>query len=157
MTEGEEKWLGVSKDEAFEELKEEYKLQGRDLVGTLQTVRTKSEGKLLQVFKNPKPTRSYKMTVKCPEFTTMCPKTGQPDFATITIEYLPDKVCVELKALKLYLWSYRNEGHFHEEVINLILDDIVCAINPKWMKVTGEFWIRGGMTPVVEAEYSQKS
>ena len=92
---------------------------------------------------------------ECPEFTCLCPKTGQPDFATIRIEYVPDQTCVELKSLKLYLWSYRNEGAFHEAVTNQILDDLVKAVRPRSMKVTGDFFVRGGIHTVVSAEHQK--
>ncbi len=107
----------------------------------------------LDSFPNPKPERDYEIRFECPEFTCLCPKTGQPDFATISIEYVPDKKCVELKSLKLYLWSYRDEGAFHEAVTNKILDDLVAATEPRTMTVTGEFWVRGGITTVVQASH----
>ena len=109
--------------------------------------------KQLGVFPNPKPDRDYVIQFECPEFTCLCPKTGQPDFATIKIEYVPDKLCVELKSLKLYLWSYRNEGAFHEAVTNQILDDLVKATKPRRMKVAGDFFVRGGIHTVVTAEH----
>jgi 7-cyano-7-deazaguanine reductase len=111
--------------------------------------------KELETFPNPNPDRDYVINFECPEFTCLCPKTGQPDFATIRIEYVPDKRCVELKSLKLYLWSYRNEGAFHEAVTNQILDDLVKATNPKRMKVAGDFFIRGGIHTVVTADYEK--
>ena len=100
----------------------------------------------LETFPNPKAERDYTIQFDCPEFTCLCPITGQPDFATILIEYVPDKLCVELKSLKLYLWSYRNDGAFHEAVTNQICDDIVAAIAPRSITVTGKFWIRGGIS-----------
>ncbi len=108
--------------------------------------------KNLDTFANPNPERDYSISFECPEFTCLCPKTGQPDFATIKIEYVPDKLCVELKSLKLYLWSYRNEGTFHEAVTNKILDDLVGATKPRKMKVVGDFFVRGGIHTVVTAE-----
>lgn len=93
--------------------------------------------------------------MECPEFTCVCPRTGQPDFATVTIHYVPDKLCIELKSLKLYLWSYRNEGAFHEAVINNILDDLVQACRPRKMTVTGDFNVRGGIHTTVSAGYTQ--
>jgi len=93
--------------------------------------------------------------MECPEFTCLCPRTGQPDFATITIIYCPDAWCVELKSLKLYLWSYRNEGTFHEAVVNKILDDLVSSIQPRKMKVTGDFFVRGGIHTVITAGYEK--
>jgi 7-cyano-7-deazaguanine reductase len=108
----------------------------------------------LETFPNPAPERDYEIRFDCPEFTCLCPKTGQPDFATIRIRYVPDVTCVELKSLKLYLWSYRDQGAFHEAVTNRILDDLVAAVSPRRMTVIGEFWVRGGITTVVEAEHT---
>ncbi len=93
--------------------------------------------KQLETFPNPRPGRDYAIHFECPEFTCLCPMTGQPDFATITIEYTPDATCVELKSLKTYLWSFRDEGHFHEAVTNRILDDLVAALSPRWVRVEG--------------------
>lgn len=112
--------------------------------------------KQLEVFKNPKPQRPYEIKFECPEFTCVCPKTGQPDFATIRIQYIPGQLCIELKSLKLYLWSYRNEGAFHEAVTNKILDDLVKACQPREMTVEGDFYVRGGIHTVVRASHSQK-
>ncbi len=109
--------------------------------------------KAVETFANPRPERDYTISFDCPEFTCLCPKTGQPDFATIRIEYVPDELCVELKSLKLYLWSYRNEGAFHEAVTNKILDDLVAATRPRRMKVVGDFLVRGGITTVVTVEH----
>jgi 7-cyano-7-deazaguanine reductase len=109
--------------------------------------------KSLETFSNPRPERDYTIQFDCPEFTCLCPMTGQPDFARIRIEYVPDRLCVELKSLKLYLWSYRDEGAFHEAVTNRILDDLVGATAPRRMKVTGEFAVRGGITTLVVAEH----
>jgi 7-cyano-7-deazaguanine reductase len=108
--------------------------------------------KNVETFPNPRPERDYRIAFECPEFTCLCPLTGQPDFAVIRIEYVPDKLCVELKSLKLYLWSYRNEGAFHEAVTNRILDDLVAAVRPRRMKVVGDFAVRGGITTSVTAE-----
>jgi len=108
----------------------------------------------LQTFPNPKPERDYRIHLECPEFTCLCPRTGQPDFATIRIEYVPDQLCLELKSLKLYLWSYRQEGAFHEAVTNRILDDLVAACQPRRMTVVGDFYVRGGIHTVVTAEYT---
>jgi 7-cyano-7-deazaguanine reductase len=105
--------------------------------------------KQLETFPNPRKGRAYSIHFECPEFTCLCPITGQPDFATITIEYIPADLCVELKSLKLYLWSYRNEGAFHEAVTNQICDDIVAAIAPTSITVAGKFWVRGGITTTV--------
>jgi 7-cyano-7-deazaguanine reductase len=107
--------------------------------------------KNLETFANPKPGRDYEIDLECPEFTCVCPRTGQPDFATIRIRYVPAGLCVELKSLKLYLWSYRDEGAFHEAVINRILDDLVQAIRPKKMTVVGDFSVRGGISTTVTA------
>lgn len=107
----------------------------------------------LETFPNPKPGRDYEIRFDTPEFTCVCPMTGQPDFATIRIAYTPAKKCVELKSLKLYLWSFRNEGHFHEAVTNRILDDLVAALKPKRMTVVGDFLVRGGIHTVVEAHH----
>jgi 7-cyano-7-deazaguanine reductase len=112
--------------------------------------------KTLETFANPNPGRDYIIRFETPEFTCLCPKTGQPDFATIRIEYVPDHLCVELKSLKLYLWSYRNEGAFHEAVTNRILDDLVAAIQPRRMRVEGDFNIRGGIHTTVVVEQVKK-
>lgn len=110
----------------------------------------------IELFPNPKPDRDYQIDFTCPEFTCLCPKTGQPDFATIKISYIPDQMCIELKSLKLYLWSYRNQGAFHEAVINHILDDLVSAVQPRSMEVIGDFYIRGGIHTVVTAKFYSK-
>ena len=112
--------------------------------------------KKLETFPNPNPDRDYEISFECPEFTCLCPRTGQPDFATIRIRYVPDQACVELKSLKLYLWAYRNEGAFHEKVTNQILDDLVRATRPRSMTVCGDFFVRGGIHTVVTANYEQK-
>jgi 7-cyano-7-deazaguanine reductase len=109
--------------------------------------------KILEFFVNANPERDYVIRFECPEFTCLCPKTGQPDFATIRVEYIPDQLCVELKSLKLYFWSYRNEGAFHEAVTNRILDDLVAAVKPRRMRVEGDFNVRGGIHTTVIAEY----
>jgi 7-cyano-7-deazaguanine reductase len=110
-------------------------------------------GKSLETFPNPRPGRAYEITFECPEFTCLCPKTGQPDFATVRIRYVPDALCVELKSLKLYLWSFRDEGHFHEDVTNRILDDLASLLKPRSMTVVGDFNVRGGIHTVVTASY----
>ena len=107
----------------------------------------------LETFPNPKPERDYEIRFECPEFTCLCPVTGQPDFATIRIRYVPDALNVELKSLKLYLWSFRDKGAFHEAVTNQILDDLVAATAPAAMVVEGDFWVRGGIKTVVEASH----
>ncbi len=109
--------------------------------------------KLLEVFENAYPDRDYTVVHTAPEFTSFCPKTGQPDFATITIEYIPDKLCIELKSLKIYLNSFRNDGIYFESVTNKILDDLVEVCKPRYMFITAEFNVRGGISSVVEAEY----
>jgi 7-cyano-7-deazaguanine reductase len=111
--------------------------------------------KELETFPNPRPERDYEISMECPEFTCVCPRTGQPDFATIRINYVADKLCVELKSLKLYLWSYRDEGAFHEAVINKILDDLVQVCRPRKMTVVGVFNVRGGIHTLISAEYRQ--
>ena len=105
--------------------------------------------KNVEVFPNPNPGRDYEIRFECPEFTCLCPLTGQPDFAVIRIEYVPDKLCVELKSLKLYLWSFRDEGAFHEAVTNRIADDLVAAVAPRRLTVTGAFSVRGGISTEV--------
>ena len=112
--------------------------------------------KLLETFENEFPIRDYTIIHTSPEFTSLCPKTGQPDFATIEIDYIPDKLCVELKSLKLYLNSYRNDGVFFESVTNRILEDLVEVCSPRYMLVTAEFNVRGGISSVVEAEYESE-
>ncbi|MBA1148935.1 NADPH-dependent 7-cyano-7-deazaguanine reductase QueF [Ectothiorhodospiraceae bacterium WFHF3C12] len=107
----------------------------------------------LETFENPNPERDYALHMRVPEFTCLCPKTGQPDFATIYIDYVPDRFCVELKALKLYMWSYRDEGAFHEAVTNTILTDLVNAVQPRFMRVTAEFLVRGGIYTTVVVEH----
>jgi len=99
----------------------------------------------IDTFPNPKPERDFTIRIEIPEFTCLCPKTGQPDFATLEIEYIPDELCVELKALKLYVWSYRDQGAFHEAVTNKILDDLVTASAPRFMRLTATFNVRGGI------------
>jgi 7-cyano-7-deazaguanine reductase len=109
--------------------------------------------KKLETFPNPRPGRDYEIAFECPEFTCLCPRTGQPDFATVQIRYVPEALCVELKSLKLYLWSFRDEGHFHEDVTNRILDDLVTLLRPRRMTVTGDFRVRGGIHTVVTASH----
>jgi len=109
--------------------------------------------KSLETFPNPAPGRDYEIRFECPEFTCVCPKTGQPDFATLHITYVPDELCLELKALKLFLWSFRDEGHFHEDVTNLILDQLVGACRPRRMRIEGDFNVRGGIHTTVVVEH----
>lgn len=108
--------------------------------------------KTLDTFPNPQPQRDYRIHMEIPEFTCLCPKTGQPDFATIELDYIPELKCVELKSLKLYMWSFRNEGAFHEAVTNRILDDLAAATKPRYMRVTARFYVRGGVFTTVVAE-----
>src|SRR5262245_19059993 len=105
----------------------------------------------LETFVNPEPARDYRIHMEIPEFTCLCPRTGQPDFATLELDYVPDRLCVELKSLKLYIWSYRNEGAFHEAVTNRYLDDLVRATRPRYMRLTAKFYVRGGMYTTVVA------
>ena len=111
--------------------------------------------KSLETFDNPQPDRDYTIRIEVPEFTCLCPKTGQPDFAELTIEYIADQLCVELKSLKMYAWSFRDEGAFHEAVTNKILDDLVAALDPLSMNITGDFNIRGGLRTVVKATHTK--
>lgn len=108
----------------------------------------------LELFDNPRSDRDYSITIRCPEFTSVCPKTHQPDFGEITIEYCPDKQCIELKSLKFYMQSYRNKGIFYEALTNQILDDLAGKCRPRWMKVTSRFTPRGGITTEVVAEHT---
>lgn len=107
----------------------------------------------LETFDNPMPERDYTIRIETPEFTCLCPKTGQPDFAEISIEYIPDLKCIELKSLKLYMWSYRDEGAFHEAVTNQILDNLVAACQPRFMRITADFNVRGGIYTTVVVEH----
>jgi len=107
----------------------------------------------LELFDNPYTARDYHITIKCPEFTSVCPRTGQPDFGEVTIEYCPNKLCIELKSLKFYMQCYRNRGIFYEALTNAILEDLSRACRPRWMKVTSRFSPRGGITTEVAAEY----
>ena len=111
----------------------------------------------LKTFDNKAHKRDYEINISCPEFTSLCPATGQPDFAEIKITYIPDKKCIELKSLKLYINSYRNIGEFHEHVTNKILDDVISACKPRYVKVIGDFNKRGGIKTIVEAEYKKGS
>ncbi len=110
----------------------------------------------LDTFPNPNPDRPYHVHIEVPEFTCLCPLTGQPDFATLVIDYLPDQKNVELKSLKMYMWSYRDEGAFHEAVTNRILDDLVKATDPRYMKLTAKWYVRGGVYTTVVAEHRQQ-
>ena len=112
--------------------------------------------KTLDTFPNPAPRRDYLIHMRMPEFTCLCPLTGQPDFATLILDYVAERKCVELKSLKLYLWSFRNEGAFHERVTNRILDDVVAAIAPRFARLTAKWYVRGGIFTNVIAEHRKK-
>jgi 7-cyano-7-deazaguanine reductase len=112
--------------------------------------------KQLETFPNPNPDRDYEITFDCPEFTCLCPLTGQPDFAHLHITYIPGEKCVELKSLKLYLWAFRDEGAFHEKVTNEILDDLVAAVKPRFMEVKGDWFVRGGITTYVTCSHTDE-
>ena len=122
---------------------------------TLRGQDTTRPSKKLETFPNRHPNRDYTVTLRSEEFTCVCPATGQPDFATITIRYIPDNRIVESKSFKLYLWSFRNEGVFHEHVTNVILDDLVKVLEPRWCEILAEFGVRGGISITVQAEYSR--
>lgn len=109
--------------------------------------------KRLETFANPNPARDYRIHMEIPEFTCLCPRTGQPDFATLHLDYVPDRLCIELKSLKLYVWSFRNEGAFHESVTNRMLEDFVRAVRPRFMRLTARFNVRGGIYTTVTAEH----
>lgn len=131
-----------------------YQLRDNDcFLIMMSTLMTTQPSKQLETFDNAMPERDYTIHIETPEFTCLCPKTGQPDFATIKIDYVPDLKCVELKAYKLYLWTYRNEGAFHEKVTNQILDDLVAICDPRFMRITGVFNVRGGVYTTVVAEH----
>jgi 7-cyano-7-deazaguanine reductase len=113
--------------------------------------------KTLETFDNPQTKRDYHIHMEIPEFTCLCPKTGQPDFATLYLDYIADQRCVELKSLKLYIWSFREEGHFHEDVTNRILDDLVRATDPRFMRLTAKFYVRGGIFTNIVVEHRKAS
>jgi len=112
-------------------------------------------GTILETFPNPKPDRDYQIEIRCPEFTSLCPKTGLPDFGIVTIRYVPDRLCLELKALKYYLIAFRNRGIFYEAATNEILDELVAACQPRRMTITGEFSVRGGLSTTVTATFDK--
>jgi 7-cyano-7-deazaguanine reductase len=112
--------------------------------------------KTLDTFPNPNPGRDFVVHMDIPEFTCLCPMTGQPDFAELVLDYVPDRKCVELKSLKLYIWSFRDEGAYHEAVTNRILDDVVQAISPRWARLVARFWVRGGIFTTVVAEHRKR-
>ncbi len=109
----------------------------------------------METFPNPNPERDYNIHIECPEFTCLCPKTGQPDFAEITLDYTPDMLCVELKSLKQYIWSFRDEGHFHEQVTNLIANDLIALLDPRRLRLEAKFNVRGGIYTTVTVEHSK--
>jgi 7-cyano-7-deazaguanine reductase len=117
----------------------------------------RSPDRRLVTFANPSPGRDYVIRHDCPEYTAVCPVTGQPDFGTILVLYTPDRLCVELKSLKLYLWSFRDEGHYFEQVTNQILDDLVRVVKPRHMTIVGKFNVRGGITTTVVARFDAKA
>ena len=121
-----------------------------------QTVMATRPSKQLDTFPNPNPERDFQIHMQIPEFTCVCPLTGQPDFATFTLDYVPDKKCVELKSLKLYMWSYRNEGAFHEKVTNTILDDLVKALSPRYVRLVAKWFVRGGIYTNVVVEHRKR-
>ena len=116
---------------------------------------TTKPSRTLETFPNPNPERDYEIAFEAPEFTCLCPMTGQPDFATVRIRYTPDQKCVELKSLKLYLWSYRDEGTFHEAVTNRIANDLIAAIDPRFLEVEGDFYVRGGISTKVKVAHEK--
>ncbi len=118
---------------------------------------TSKPNKILETFPNPFTDRDYHIHMEIPEFTCLCPKTGQPDFATLILDYIPDKKCVELKSLKLYIWSFRNEGVFHEAVTNTILDELVTTLKPRYARLIAKFYVRGGIFTNVTVDYRKKN
>tara|TARA_Y100001935_G_scaffold255373_1_gene268023 strand:+ start:7214 stop:7591 length:378 start_codon:yes stop_codon:yes gene_type:complete len=114
---------------------------------------TSKPSKKIETFQNPQPDRDYTIKMHIPEFSCLCPKTGQPDFAELSLEYIADKLCVELKSLKMYVWSYRDQGAFHEDVTNQILNDLISAINPRFIRLEADFNVRGGIYTSVIAEH----
>lgn len=116
---------------------------------------TTQPSKSLETFPNPNPERDYHIQINSPEFSCLCPKTGQPDFAEIRLDYVPDSLCVELKSLKMYYWSFRDEGHFHEKVSNMIADDLIRLLNPRFLRLEAQFNVRGGIYTTVVVEHQQ--
>ena len=115
-----------------------------------------SPTKELEIFSNPAPARDYHIHMEIPEFTCLCPKTGQPDFATLILDYIPDRKCIELKSLKLYIWSYRNDEAFHEAVTNRIVDDLISVLKPRYLRLTAKFYVRGGIFTNIVAEHRKR-
>src|SRR6188474_119258 len=134
-------------------MQQRFQQLGRKSVLTKEQIA--SPRTILDVFENPSPQRDYEIRFVFPEFTSMCPVTGQPDFATITVQYVPDKSCVEMKSLKLYFLAYRNKGIFYEAVVNTILDDLVAVLDPRRMTIIGDFAVRGGTAGTVTATHEQ--
>jgi 7-cyano-7-deazaguanine reductase len=128
-----------------------HHLGGRSILSAAQIARPRS---ILEAFPNPRPSRDYEIQFVFPEFTSVCPVTGQPDFATITVRYVPDELCVEMKSLKLYFFAYRNKGIFYEAVVNTILDDLAARLSPREMTVIGEFAVRGGTAGTITARHT---
>jgi len=128
----------------------------RPTLDPLPVRKSSRPSKKLDTFASPRPGRPFDVVFETEEFTCLCPMTGQPDFAKLRIAYQPDQLCVESKSLKLYLWSYRSEGAFHEDVTNRILDDLVAAVRPTWMRVEGDFLVRGGIKTLVVAEHGKR-
>jgi 7-cyano-7-deazaguanine reductase len=139
----------------FRETTVAKKTMTNDLSGLTLLGKTARPVKKLETFPNHHPGRNYTVTLQTEEFTCVCPMTGQPDYAKIKVQYIPDKKIIESKSVKLYLWSFRNEGVFHEHVTNVILDDLVYALKPRWCKVSAEFSVRGGIGITVDAEYKK--
>ncbi|MEO7404327.1 MAG: preQ(1) synthase [Burkholderiales bacterium] len=123
---------------------------------TASTAPARDPARELRTFPNPTPARDFLIHMDIPEFTCLCPLTGQPDFANLVLDYIPDRTCVELKSMKLYIWSYRNEGAFHEAVTNKILDDVVAAIEPRYARLVARFFVRGGIFTTVVAEHRRR-
>ncbi|MDQ6975969.1 MAG: preQ(1) synthase [Mariprofundaceae bacterium] len=115
----------------------------------------KKKPKILETFPNPNPERDYRIQINSPEFTCLCPKTGQPDFAQIRLDYIPDALCVELKSLKIYYCSFRDEGHFHEQVSNIIANNLIACLNPRKLRLEAEFNVRGGIYTTIVVEHCQ--
>ena len=125
-------------------------------MSTILGATTTHPNKTMETFPNPNPERDYDIRIDSPEFTCLCPKTGQPDFAEIKLDYVPDQLCVELKSLKLYYWSFRDEGHFHEQVTNMIADELIKLLDPRYLKIQAVFNVRGGVYTTVEVEHRKE-
>lgn len=149
--------LGSTPDTVFQELRDSYGIGPSEEVDTLKIAHTYDPKKDLHVFGNPAPDGVYEIRLDFPEFTSLCPKTGQPDFATVSINYSPDELCVEMKSLKLYLQSFRNEGHFYEEITNMVHKDLLKVLDPLVLQTVFSFNARGGMPVDVAIEYTRPS